>query len=59
MMDYVAVPKDFIKLHKVVTILADLIFVNGAPFLITMTRGIKFVTVQQIPTRTDNKSSKS
>ena len=41
-MDYVAVPKDSIKLHKSVTLVADMMFVNGTPLLITMSRGIKF-----------------
>ena len=35
-MDYNAVPKDFIKTHKFVTIVEDVMFVNGAPFLINM-----------------------
>ena len=36
MMDYVAVPKDFLKIHNFVTLVADVIFLNVAPFLITM-----------------------
>ena len=35
-MDCVAIPNDFIKLHKFVTIVADVTFVNGVPLLITM-----------------------
>ena len=52
-MYYIAVPKDFLKLHKFVTLVEDVMFVNGAPFLITMSRRIKFVTVEHITTRTD------
>ena len=44
-MDYVAVPKDFLKLHNFVTLVGDVMFLNGAPFLITMSRGKKMVTV--------------
>ena len=44
-MDYLAVPKCFLKLHRFVTLLEYLMFVSDAPFLITMSRGIKFVTV--------------
>ena len=50
---YVAAPKYFNKLHKFETLLADVMFVNGAPFLINMSRVIKFVTVEHIPTHTD------
>ena len=49
MMDYVAVPKHFMKLHKFVTSMEDVMFVNGAPFLIVMSHGIKFVAVKHIP----------
>ena len=58
-MDYVAVPKDFITLHNFVSLVAAVMFVNGAPFLITMIPGIKFVTFKHIPTRTDKRLSKS
>ena len=51
-MDYVAVPKNSFKLHKLVTLVEDVMFVNGATFLIAMPRGIKFLTLEHIPTRT-------
>ena len=44
-MDYISVPKDFLKLHEFVNLVKDVMFVNGAPFLITMSRGINLVTV--------------
>ena len=44
-MYYVAAPKDFLKLHNFLTLVSYAIFVNSTPFLITMSRGIKFVTV--------------
>ena len=34
-MDYVAVLKDFIELQNFVTLLADVMFVNVVPFLLT------------------------
>ena len=58
-MDCVAIPNDFIKLHKFVTIVADVTFVNGVPLLITMSRGIKFVTVKHIPNCTPKQLRKS
>ena len=50
--DYIAVPKDYIKLHKFITIVADVIFVNNTQSLTTMSRGIKFMRVEHIQTRT-------
>ena len=44
-MDYVAVTNDFIKLHKFVTLVADVMFVNCELFLITMPHVINFVTI--------------
>ena len=58
-MDYVALSKDFLKSHHFVTIVADVMFVNGAPFLIIMSRGIKFVTIEHAPTNTAKQFSKS
>ena len=57
-MYYVAVPRDFLKLHNFVTLVPDVIFLNNLPLLITMARGINFVTVERVPTRTDNQLSK-
>ena len=51
-MDLNSVPKDFLKLHHFVTLMEYVMFLNGAPFLITMSRGIKFVTVKHIPIHT-------
>jgi hypothetical protein len=31
---YARIPKDFIQLHKYVTLVADVMFVNGLPFLV-------------------------
>ena len=35
--EYVQIPRDFVQLHKYVTLVADVMFVNGLPFLITST----------------------
>ena len=43
--DYVAIPRDFLALHRFVYLVSDVMFVNNIPFLITVSRGIKFVTV--------------
>jgi len=49
---YVSVPADIIKHHKFVILAADVMFVCGMPFLISLSRGIRFVTVQYVPRRT-------
>jgi hypothetical protein len=43
--DYVQIPRDFVKIHKYVTLVADIIFVNGLPFLVTLSRGISLVMI--------------
>jgi hypothetical protein len=49
--DYVAVPCSVVDSNKVVTLAADVFFVDGTAFLITMSRRIKFVTTEHIPVR--------
>jgi hypothetical protein len=50
--EYARIPKDFIQLHKYVTLVADVMFVNGLPFLVTSSRGISLVTIEHLPSRT-------
>ncbi len=33
--EYVQIPWDFVQLHKYITLVADIMFVNGLPFLVT------------------------
>ncbi len=50
--DYVKIPRDFKELHKYVTIVADVMFVNSLPFVVTSSRGICLVTIEFLPSRT-------
>ena len=50
--EYARIPKNFIQLHKYVTLVADVMFVNGLPFLVTSLRGISLVTIKHLPSRT-------
>ncbi len=50
--EYVQIPWDFVKLHKYVTLVADVMFVNGLPFLVTASRGLSLVTIEHLPSRT-------
>ena len=56
--DYVAIPRDFPNMHNYVTIVADAMSVKNTPFLVTMSRGIKLITVEHIPTCTSKNPSK-
>ena len=49
--DLVAIPRDFMLLHKNVVLVCDIMFVNNVAFLITMSRGIKFITVECLTSR--------
>ena len=41
-----SIPRDFYKLHHFVTLTADIMFVNGVPFLTTLSRKIKLQTIE-------------
>ncbi len=57
--DYVKILRDFMELHKYVTIVADVMFVNSLPFLVTSSRGIRFVMIKFLPSRTAKRLAKS
>ena len=46
--EYMEIPKDFIGMHKCVMLMADVMFVNGLPFLIISSRGISLVRISTI-----------
>jgi hypothetical protein len=50
--DYVAVPHLLVKQNGIVTMAADVFFVDGTAFLVTLSRRIKFITVEHLPVRT-------
>ena len=58
-MYYVSIPREFLKLYKFVTLVADVIFVNVTPLFITISHGVYFLTVQHVPSLTAKKWSKS
>ena len=47
----ITIPDDFHRLHHVVTLVADIFFVNGVAFLMTQSRKIKMYTVEHTPSR--------
>jgi hypothetical protein len=50
--DYVAVPRELLQANKRMTLAADVFFVDGTAFLLTLSRRIKFFTAEHLPTRT-------
>ncbi len=44
--EIVHIPKDFFQLHKYVTLVADIMFVNGRLFLVTSLRWTSLVTIE-------------
>jgi hypothetical protein len=48
MADYVAIPKEIIDLNKEITLAADVLFVNGMPFVTSLSRKVKFATMEYI-----------
>ena len=49
--EYIMIPKDFILLHEKNFLVADIMFVNNVAFLVTMSRKVKFLTVEQLKSR--------
>ncbi len=42
--DYVQIPRAILKQHQLVTLVVDVMFVNRVPFLVSVARGLNFVT---------------
>ena len=48
---YISIPAQLISLHRYVTLAAEVMFVLGLPFFITLSWRIRFMTVQFMPCR--------
>jgi hypothetical protein len=55
---YVAVPKGVIERNKTVTLAANVFFVDGIAFLLTVSRNIKFITAEHVASCTAKSLSK-
>jgi hypothetical protein len=56
--DYMAIPQQLGDANKAVTLAASVFFMDGISFLITVSRRIKFVTIEHLPVRTATSLSK-
>jgi hypothetical protein len=48
MADYVQIPKEIMSLNRNVTLAIDIMFINGLPFMVSISRKIKFTTVEYL-----------
>jgi hypothetical protein len=53
--DYVDIPRVILDVHGRVTLVADFMFVNGVPFLVSSSRHIYLITIEHAPQRTASK----
>ena len=51
-MDFVHIPRIFLDWHRVVVLTADIMFVNGVPFLVSLARGLNLLTAEFLPVHT-------
>ena len=49
-MDSIPTPRDFYELHKFVNLTTDVIFLNGISFVNILSRKIRWITIEHIPT---------
>ncbi len=50
--NHIKIPRAILVQHEWVTLAADVMFVNGVPFLVSISRGINLVTAEHTPSRT-------
>ena len=58
-MNLVKIPKELLKLHKEVFLMADIFFVNKIPFFLTLSHMIYFMAVNHLTNRTMSKIFKA
>ena len=43
--DYVEIPREILESHKELEVSTDVMFINKLPFLVSISRGLKFTTI--------------
>jgi hypothetical protein len=51
--DYVQIPRGILERHRLVVLAVDVMFVNHVPFLVSVARGLNFITVEYTITGTE------
>ena len=57
--EYMGIPRELYERHKYVTLTADVMFVNGIAFLVSLSRGIRMYTCEHVPNRKAKQLSRS
>ena len=57
--EYMGIPRVLYERHKYVTLTADVMFVNGIAFLVSLSRGIRMYTCEHVPNRKSAQLSSS
>ena len=55
---YMGIPKGIYERYKYIVLTADVIFVNGIAFLVSLFRGIRLYTCEHVPNRKVNQLAK-
>ena len=50
--DYIEIPQELIQAHQGIELCADVIYIEGVTFLITISKNLKFITIRYISDRT-------
>ena len=50
--NYVQIPREILERHRLVVLAVDVMFVNSVPFLVSVARGLNFITVEYTKTHT-------
>ena len=48
--EYVDIPREILDIHRYVTLVADVMFVNKVPFLVSASRNLNLITIEHVPT---------
>ena len=51
--DYVEIPREILESRKDLEVSTDIIFVNKLPFLVSISRGLKFTKIEYISSKTE------
>jgi hypothetical protein len=50
--NYVQIPRAILERFAIVMLAADIMFVNGVPFLISVAQGLNLITAKHLPSQT-------
>ena len=57
--DYVEIPEEIKQMNRDIELSADIMFLNGLPFLVTISRRIMFTTVEYLDNQSEGSLVKS